>query len=78
MSAAAAQPRLVDPVDAFRLRCEARALLWHVGEIDLAEAVDALQEAAERAGLLDQIGQDQIQQIMSDAFAPFREARSNE
>jgi hypothetical protein len=56
-------------------RCEARAMLYGAGEYTLIEAVDGLQEAAERAGLLEQIGQDQVQQIMSDAFAPFREAQ---
>jgi hypothetical protein len=75
MISAAAKPRLVDPVDAFRARCEARAMLYGAGEYTLIEAVDGLQEAAERAGLLEQIGQDQVQQIMSDAFAPFREAQ---
>jgi hypothetical protein len=75
MNALASKERLVDPLDAFRLRCEARSLLWHAGEIDLHEAVDVLQLDAERAGLLEQLGQDQIQQIISDAFAPYREAQ---
>jgi hypothetical protein len=70
---AVAKPRLVDPVAAFRLRCEARAMLYGVGEFDLAEAVDVLQLDAERTGLLEQLGQGAVQQIMSDAFAPFRE-----
>jgi hypothetical protein len=76
MSAAAAKPRFIDPVKAFRLRCEARALLWNVGEFDLHKAVDGLQADAEASGLVEHIGQDQVQQIMSDAFAPFREAQS--
>jgi hypothetical protein len=75
MISAAAKPRLVDPVDVFRLRAEARAMLYAAGEYTLIEAVDALQLDAERDGLL-QIGQDRVQQIMSDAFVPFREAQS--
>jgi hypothetical protein len=43
------------------------------GEIDLHEAVDVLQLDAEVSGLVAEIGQDQVQQIMSDAFAPYRE-----
>jgi hypothetical protein len=72
--AAAAKPRLVDPVAAFRLRCEARAYLVSIGDIDLHEAVDVLQLAAERDGLVDLIGQDQVQQLISDAFS-YRDAQ---
>jgi hypothetical protein len=63
----------VDPLDCFRLRAWARAYLWEIGEYDLHEAVDALQEAAERDGLLEQIGQDAVQAIMAAAFSPYRE-----
>lgn len=64
--------RRVDPVTAFRARCEARAMLFAVGMIDLYEAVDVLQMDAERDGLIEQIGQDAAQRIMSDAFAAVR------
>jgi hypothetical protein len=69
------QPRLVDPVDAFRLRAQSRALLWHAGDLDLHDAVDVLQADAERHGLLDLIGQDEVQRIMSDAFRPYRDSQ---
>ena len=58
----------VDPLDCFRLRAWARAYLWEVGEYDLHEAMDPLQETAERDGLIEQIGQDAVQAIMAAAF----------
>jgi hypothetical protein len=72
MSAASKQ-RLVDPVEAFRARAEARAMLYAAGEFDLHEAVDELQFDAERDGFVVLIGQDEVQRIMSEAFRPFRE-----
>jgi hypothetical protein len=63
----------LDPVEVFRARAEARALLWRVGEIDLCEAVDKLQTDAERNGLVDEIGQDAVQEIISGAFRVVRE-----
>lgn len=51
-----------------KLRAWARAYLWHVGEYDLHEAVDPLQEAAERNG----VDPDTAQQVLATAFAPFR------
>jgi hypothetical protein len=71
MSAAvAAAERRVAPLAVLDLRAWARAYLWHVGEYDIHEAVDPLQEAAERDGL----DTDVAQAIMADAFAPFRGA----
>jgi hypothetical protein len=58
----------IDPVSIFRLRCEARAYLWSCGELHLHEAVDGLQDAALRDGLVALIGQDQVQAIMALAF----------
>ncbi len=40
------------PLEVFIARAEARALLWQAGEFDLHEAVDELQAAAERDGLV--------------------------
>ncbi len=57
----------------FHARCEARALLWSFWMMSLHEAVDGLQAAAEHTGLVAQLGQDRIQQIMSDAFRQRRE-----
>ena len=52
----------------FRERAEARATLVANGLMTLIEAVDTLQAAAERDGLVAQYGQDEIQQILSEAF----------
>jgi hypothetical protein len=62
----------VDPLDVFCERATARAYLWSIGEYDLAEAVDALQAAAVRCGLIDRIGQDAVQSILADAFRPYQ------
>jgi hypothetical protein len=59
--------------DAFELRCWSRAQLYELGEIDLHDAVDVLQQFAEETGLVAAIGQDEVQKIMSDAFKPIRE-----
>jgi hypothetical protein len=56
----------------FRARAEARALLFLAGEFDLHAAVDPLQEAAVQSGLVDLIGQDQVQHILSEAFGAAR------
>jgi hypothetical protein len=68
--ATAARP---DPLAAFRARSEARAILWAVGELDLHEAVDVLQATAERDGLVDQLGQDEVQAIIAEAFQKVRD-----
>jgi hypothetical protein len=62
----------VDALKAFELRCWARAELWAACEFDLHEAVDVLQHAAERDGLITRIGQDAVQAIMASAFHRFR------
>jgi hypothetical protein len=58
----------LDPIVAFRARCEARAILWAACEFDLPTAVDKLQADAVRDGLVDEIGQDEVQRIMAAAF----------
>lgn len=58
----------VAPIQAFRARCEARALLVAFGELDLHDAVDKLQADAVRDGLVDEIGQDAVQAMMAEAF----------
>jgi hypothetical protein len=63
----------IDPVLVLKARAEARALLWQAGEFDLHEAVDVLQRDAERDGLIATIGQDAVQAIIADAFAPVRD-----
>jgi hypothetical protein len=66
--------RRVDPLDVLALRAWARAYLWSIGELTLHEARDVLQHDATRDGLVEQIGQDGVQKILSNAFAPYREA----
>jgi hypothetical protein len=64
-------------LEVFTARAEARALLWQAGEFDLHEAVDALQAAAERDGLVAELGQDEVQCLLAEAFRKVREdARS--
>jgi hypothetical protein len=58
------------PLEVFIVRCRARALLFEAAEFDFYEAVDVLQEAAVATGLVDSIGQDEVQRIIATAFAP--------
>jgi hypothetical protein len=62
------------PLDVLTLRAWARAYLWSIGELTLHEAGDVLWQDAEAAGLIELVGADGIQKILSDAFVPFREA----
>ena len=72
--AAAAHKHITAPsaLDVFIARAEARAILWQAGEFELHDAVDELQAAAERDGLVDWLGQDAIQQILAEAFGAVR------
>jgi hypothetical protein len=56
-------------LDIFTARCEARAMLFAIGDYTLHDAVDALQAAAVESGLVGEIGQDAVQEIMARAFA---------
>jgi hypothetical protein len=69
----ATKPARVDPVIAFQARAEARALLYCAGEMTLHEAVDGLQREAQENGPVDAIGQDAVQKILAEAFAPHRD-----
>ena len=79
MTAATAR-KLTAPVPAakpstlkvFIARAEARALLWRCLEFNLHDAVDVLQAAAERDGLIAKLGQDAVQLILRDAFHAVR------
>jgi hypothetical protein len=62
------------PLAVFTARAEARAILFAAGELDLHQAVDALQAAAIRDGLVAELGQDEVQRIMAEAFHKVREA----
>jgi hypothetical protein len=52
-------------LDMFWACCEARAHLYAVGELDLHDAVDVLQEHAVRHGLVAEIGEDAVQAIIT-------------
>jgi hypothetical protein len=67
-SRASEQLERLTALQVFRARCEARALLYVAGELDLHEAVDALQAAAIASALIREIGQDAVQAIMAEAF----------
>jgi hypothetical protein len=64
--------RRPDPLTVFELRAWARARLYAENLLELGEAVDVLQTAAARDGLIDQFGQEAIQQIMACAFGGTR------
>ena len=63
------------PLIVLTLRAWARARLWQASDLDLHEAVDILQAAAVRDGLVAKLGQDEVQHIMVEVFAPVREDR---
>jgi hypothetical protein len=60
------------PLAVFTARAEARALLWRCLEFNLHEAVDVLQHAAVRDGVIATLGQDAVQEIISKAFGVVR------
>jgi hypothetical protein len=76
MIAASTTKKLVDPLEAFEARCDARAYLWSIGDLPLQDAVDVLQHDAERDGIVQRISQDAVQAIIEDAFRPYREMAS--
>ena len=61
------------PLTVLTLRAWARATLWQAGDLDLHEAVDMLQTAAVRDGVVAKLAQDRVQQIMAAAFAVVRD-----
>jgi hypothetical protein len=61
-----------DPIDVLRCRAEAKCLLIQNGYQDLQSAVDELWAAAERAGLVDELGADAVQRVRSEAFGRWR------
>jgi hypothetical protein len=52
-----------------RERAEAKAVLIANGYLDLQSAVDELWAAAERDGLVDEFGADEVQRVLSESFA---------
>jgi hypothetical protein len=74
--AIASGPRRREPADRREVlvaRAEARALLWHAGELTLHDAVDQLQTDAARDGLVDDLGQDTVQLLLARPFACVRQ-----
>jgi hypothetical protein len=59
-------------LDGFGLRCWARARLVEHGMMFLQEAVDGLQDTAVSTGLVELLGQNEVQSIMAKAFEPRR------
>jgi hypothetical protein len=63
---------IMTAIEVFRVRAEARAILFAGGEMALHEAVDPLQDAAVESGLVDLIGQDGVQRLLAEAFRGVR------
>jgi hypothetical protein len=67
----------VDLLKVFFARADARAYLWHVGELTLRDAVDRLQDHAERDDLAERLtteeqdGRNAVQTIMAAAFSRY-------
>jgi hypothetical protein len=55
-------------IEAFRERCEARAILIEACLLDFHEAIDGMQAAAVKSGLVGELGQDAVQAMMAEAF----------
>jgi hypothetical protein len=53
---------------AFARRCESRAAAVRAKLATLPDAVDAMQDVAQRDGLVHRYGQDEIQRVMAQAF----------
>lgn len=64
--------RPAPPIDVLCLRASVRAYLWAIGDLDLQEAVDALEQYAHASGLVREIGQDLVQEVIGNAFRPYR------
>jgi hypothetical protein len=59
-------------IEVFRERAEAKAVLIANGYQDLQSAVDELWASAERTGLVDELGADEVQRVLSESFARWR------
>lgn len=59
-------------IEVFRERCQARALLWALGELSMPEAVDALHEWSVGRGLVRELGQDKVQALIAEEFSKVR------
>jgi hypothetical protein len=66
------EARQPSAISVFRERAEARAMLVANGMMDLQAAVDGMQELAASTELVLDYGQDEVQRILSEAFARSR------
>jgi len=69
---AQADVKRVSWLTVFDVRCAARAMLVEACAMTLIEAVDGLQKAAVDTGLVMEIGQDAVQEIMAHYFGELR------
>jgi hypothetical protein len=58
----------VDTIEVFDALCWARGHLWREGYLEGADAVDVLQQWAVDNGLVDELGQDDVQRRIAEAF----------
>jgi hypothetical protein len=58
----------VAPILVLRARAEARSLLFRAGEFTLGDALDPLFAYAYKAGLVNMLGTEAIEDIVYDAF----------
>jgi hypothetical protein len=65
--------RVVPAIDVLEIRAQIRAFLWWQYQMEIDEAADELQAYAERSGLVRDIGQDRVQEIIAAPFARYRE-----
>jgi hypothetical protein len=66
-------------VEVLKIRAQVRAYLEYEHQFEhLADAVDPLQEYAERSGLVAALGQDAVQDIIATPFGRFREIVAEE
>ena len=63
--------KLADPLDVLIVRSQVHAYLVSVCAADLHDSVDTLQQYAIDSGLIETLGQDRIQELLSAAFRPF-------
>jgi hypothetical protein len=53
----------------FRKRCVARVAAVKSGRMSLIDTVDTLEATAKREGLIEILGQDEVQRVLSEVFA---------
>jgi len=58
----------VELIESFAQLCQSEARLYVIGEKSLLDAVDRCQNFAVAYGLVDDLGQDEVQLIMAKAF----------